>query len=61
MIVGNPFKILCINKDFRVINNSTSNSAFKTSFDAQYKYPNLKEKYKLSSNQQASITKYYKD
>ena len=61
MIVGNPFKILCINKDFRFINNSANNSAVKTTFDPQFKYLNLKEKYKLSSNQQASITKYYKD
>ena len=59
--MGNPFKILCINKDFKVINKIGNNLAFKTSFDTQDKYPNLKEKYKLSSNQQASITKYYKD
>ena len=61
MVVGNPFKILCINKNFKVINKIGNNLAFKTSFDTQDKYSNFKEKYKLSSNQQASITKYYKD
>ena len=59
--MGNPFKILCINKNFKVINKIGNNLAFKTSFDTQDKYSNFKEKYKLSSNQQASITKYYKD